>query len=370
MTVDSPSRNYADVSSHWPLLQPGAHQYGLISRSDMARRAPDAGSGALEHPPTGLAAVFCLIAGFSLLRSASSEKLIEQARKSERLAEAYENASSAVADEDFWVTEALLEFIPEARRLSLGNVEGGHRRAARDLKLALGDVSRFGRAADRSLAARVNAYHRRYMRTVESLFAAIDAREPARAFAIEAARIDPLFPSIDTKVQKAARANRTEADFAFAAIENSNETTLATMAVGVPIGFVLLLLLARLLHSSRIREERARADITRLELDRLHQLALSDSLTGLKNHRAFHQDLIRDLQAETAPTPRSRLPSWISMASRPQTTRSAMTLETPSSGTLRTASGRRSEQATMRTGSGGMNSPSSSRKATAWGPIA
>jgi hypothetical protein len=38
MTVDSPSGNYADVSSHWPLLQPGAHQYGLISRSDMARR--------------------------------------------------------------------------------------------------------------------------------------------------------------------------------------------------------------------------------------------------------------------------------------------------------------------------------------------
>jgi diguanylate cyclase (GGDEF)-like protein len=134
------------------------------------------------------------------------------------------------------------------------------------------------------------------MRTVDALFAAIDARKPVRAFAIEIERIDPLFPSIEHNVHKAARDNRSKAQRALAEIERNNETTIATMAVAVPIGLVLLLLLARLLHTSRRREERARADVTRLELDRLHQIALSDSLTGLKNHRAFHQDLARDLQ--------------------------------------------------------------------------
>jgi diguanylate cyclase (GGDEF)-like protein len=181
--------------------------------------------------------------------------------------------------------------------VDLDEARSGHRRAAADLEHALRSVIRLEESADdRSLATGVRADHRRYARAVDALFAAVAARPPARAFAIQVERIDPLFASIENKVKVASQDHQREAARAFAEIETSNETTIAAMIVVIPIGLGLLVLIAGLLHASRRREGRARADVTRLELDRLHQMALSDSMTGLKNHRAFHQDLPRELQ--------------------------------------------------------------------------
>ena len=46
-----------------------------------------------------------------------------------------------------------------------------------------------------------------------------------------------------------------------------------------------------------LRQQRRRLDAARLqELSRLNEMASSDPLTGLRNHRVFHEDLARELQ--------------------------------------------------------------------------
>jgi diguanylate cyclase (GGDEF)-like protein len=260
------------------------------------RGSASRGTTASRLTTLGLAAIFCLIAGVSLFRANAGENKIEQGRNSESISRAYEDARFAVAAEDFWVTEALLKFGPEAKTVDLGEARRRHGSATKGLDFALRRVTRLGGSADDAIAARLRAHHRRYVRAADALFAAISAGSSARAFAIEVEQIDRLFPSIESTVRRASGSHEREAARAFADIETSNETTIATLVAVIPIGLVLLVLLARTLHASRRREERAKADVTRLELDRLQHMALSDSLTGLKNHRAFHEDLERDLK--------------------------------------------------------------------------
>ena len=62
--------------------------------------------------------------------------------------------------------------------------------------------------------------------------------------------------------------------------------------VGIVLAFVVFGALWWML-----RQQRRRLDAARLqELSRLNEMASSDPLTGLRNHRVFHEDLARELQ--------------------------------------------------------------------------
>ena len=64
---------------------------------------------------------------------------------------------------------------------------------------------------------------------------------------------------------------------------------LAATPIAFAVGLALLVPLVSLLESARRRAEA----VTRAELERLVGAALTDNLTGLGNHRAFHEDLTR-----------------------------------------------------------------------------
>src|SRR6185295_1680316 len=66
--------------------------------------------------------------------------------------------------------------------------------------------------------------------------------------------------------------------------------TIITFAFADGLG--LLAWFTRVLLRFRRRLEAAR----RAEVDRLSQIAMTDPLTGLRNHRAFQEDLARELQ--------------------------------------------------------------------------
>jgi diguanylate cyclase (GGDEF)-like protein len=62
----------------------------------------------------------------------------------------------------------------------------------------------------------------------------------------------------------------------------------------IAIGFLGLLLLTGLSYTMRLYRRQA-DEATQRELRRLEEAALTDSLTGLGNHRAFHEDLAKEL---------------------------------------------------------------------------
>ena len=64
------------------------------------------------------------------------------------------------------------------------------------------------------------------------------------------------------------------------------------MPIELAVWLALLVAFVSLLVSSRRRAEA----VTRAELERLARAAVTDSLTGLGNHRAFHEDLARDIK--------------------------------------------------------------------------
>jgi diguanylate cyclase (GGDEF)-like protein/putative nucleotidyltransferase with HDIG domain len=71
------------------------------------------------------------------------------------------------------------------------------------------------------------------------------------------------------------------------------DTRTATRAIAIAFAFALALLILLTLVARNFR--RRELSLDRAEVDRLRHAALVDSLTGLRNRRAFHEDLGRDL---------------------------------------------------------------------------
>ena len=77
-----------------------------------------------------------------------------------------------------------------------------------------------------------------------------------------------------------------------ARLRDQQKSAAQAIAVAFGAGLVLLACFAFIILRFRRRLDAAHAD----ELARLAQIAVTDPLTGLRNHRAFQEDLARELQ--------------------------------------------------------------------------
>jgi diguanylate cyclase (GGDEF)-like protein len=158
--------------------------------------------------------------------------------------------------------------------------------AANSLTAALATVERTGTPADRNTAVEVRALNARLAEAVPALVAAVNAGNAARAEQIATSRLDALFETSISTVDRAAASHQTESRAGLLAAERS-ETVILVSAAAVFLLGLLLVVTTVVAMRFRHRLDEAR----RNELDRLRTAAFTDSLTGVLNHRAFHEQL-------------------------------------------------------------------------------
>ncbi len=230
-------------------------------------------------------AVLGLLAALSLVTQRRTTELAERAEAANCLAAIFQDVHNWVQQEKSVEREYLFE--------GSSSVRAEHARAAKRAVAVLHAIPRHdGSPAPRRTVAHLLDLQHRYEATSRRLFAAVDAEDAAAVQRYEHQDIDPIYGVLEATVDRRAHA-ATAAGLAYSTqvrYAQAKALTVITFAFGA--GFCLLAWFTRVLLRFRRRLEAAR----RAEVDRLSQIAMSDPLTGLRNHRAFQEDLARELQ--------------------------------------------------------------------------
>jgi diguanylate cyclase (GGDEF)-like protein len=208
-----------------------------------------------------------------------------------RTADAATKLAAAYADARFWVgqEESLerkyrLEPSPGVRRL--------HESAERTVERDLARVREIdGSTVTRHFIDDVISAHAGYVRASDSLFAAVDTHNPSLVNHVDHAIADPAFHEVQTTVDGASgRASRLALAESGSLRRGERNATRWSM-IAFALGVLLIAAFAGILFRLRRRLAGAR----QLELDTLADLVMRDPLTGVGNHRAFHEALPRTL---------------------------------------------------------------------------
>jgi diguanylate cyclase (GGDEF)-like protein/putative nucleotidyltransferase with HDIG domain len=230
-------------------------------------------------------AVLGLLAGLSLVTQRRISDLSERA-------EAANCMAAILQDVHHWVQEEK-SVEREYRIEGSSAVRAEHARAAQRAVAVLRQIPKQdGSPRTRRTVAELLHLQRVYEADARRLFAAVDAEDAAAVQRWEHAEIDPVYGVLESSVDGRAHV-ATAAGLAYSTeLRHAQGEALTIITLAFAAGFGLLAWLTRLLLRFRRRLEAARRD----EVDRLAQIAMTDPLTGLRNHRAFQEDLARELQ--------------------------------------------------------------------------
>src|SRR4051812_19610451 len=230
-------------------------------------------------------AVLGLLAGLSLVTQRRISDLSERA-------EAANCMAAILQDVHHWVQEEK-SVEREYRIEGSSAVRAEHARAAQRAVAVLRQIPKQdGSPRTRRTVAELLHLQRVYEADARRLFAAVDAEDAAAVQRWEHAEIDPVYGVLESSVDGRAHV-ATAAGLAYSTeLRHAQGEALTIITLAFAAGFGLLPWLPRLLLRFRRRLEAARRD----EVDRLAQIAMTDRLTGLRNHRAFQEDLARELQ--------------------------------------------------------------------------
>jgi diguanylate cyclase (GGDEF)-like protein/putative nucleotidyltransferase with HDIG domain len=139
-------------------------------------------------------------------------------------------------------------------------------------------------------ANRLSELYESFIARAERFIAMVNAGNTERALAFNLRRVDPVYETVASAAQDASFENADAVDEGVVALENRSEAVLTLL----PIAFVLAGGLLFFLTWAGRRTQRDAAE-ARAEVRLLEGAALDDSLTGLRNHRAFEEDLVHAL---------------------------------------------------------------------------
>jgi diguanylate cyclase (GGDEF)-like protein/putative nucleotidyltransferase with HDIG domain len=235
------------------------------------------------------------IAGLFLLLSflaALSLVMQRETTAGARRAETATTLSATYQDARHWVEE--VKSVERAYRLAgSGVVALTHRNAERRLVASLRRVGRIDRdPASRRTVAHLLALQREYHAASERLFGAVDRGDAAAVQHYDHEVIDPVFGLLEDGIARQAHAASAAALRHSATLRRQQGAALTAVTFAFSAGLILLICSTRVLLRFRRRIAAARA----AEVERLSQIAMTDQLTGLRNHRAFQEDLARELQ--------------------------------------------------------------------------
>jgi len=224
---------------------------------------------------TGLLVVLCFLAAFSVR---TQHRVAGESKRADTATQ----LSTTYLEARHWVTEA--KSVERRYRFEgSSSVRFSHDRAKQRLTAALRHVVALD-ASTRATVDRLLTLNRRYDAASRRLFAAVDAGDPA-AVDIDHREIDPIFGVLEYLIQQQAEAASAAALAHSAQLRTDQARASRTTGIAVLAGLALLTCFAIVVVRFRRRE-----------LARLAQIAITDPLTGLRNHRAFQEDLARELQ--------------------------------------------------------------------------
>ena len=233
----------------------------------------------------GLLGVLCFLTGFSVITQNRVARESKRADTASRLSATYQDARH-------WVTEAKSV---ERRYRFEGSyaVRLSQSRRRTVWEADLRSVVRLDPSADgRAEVDRLLDLQMRYEFASLGLFRAIDNEDAAGIQHLDHEVIDPIFGVLEYMIHQQAQKASAKALEHSASLREHLAYASRAIAIAFTVGIVLLVCFGLILVRFRRRLDAARAG----EVARLAQIAITDPLTGLRNHRAFQEDLARELQ--------------------------------------------------------------------------
>ena len=223
-------------------------------------------------------AILAALGGFGGWAALSTDASTGNAAQESKLSEAYGKARYAVAQFELAVREDQLKPTPAGRRRVLA--------ALSDLRGTLPAIDRNGDARDRALTADLRREIGFTTIGVGHLMTAAENFDAAGVDRLNTVEVAPHLDRIESTVNAAAAAHRAGLSAGLASARRSQGVALGATFVMFVLGLLLTGAVVAVLRFKRRLDDARRA-----EIERLRDAATRDSLTGLANHRAFHECL-------------------------------------------------------------------------------
>ena len=238
----------------------------------------------LRMSAAGLLAVLVFLAGFSLFTQHRVAGLSQRADQANRLSETYQDAR-------YWVGQE--ESLERKYRLEPGaDVLGMHNQAERNFEADLRRLDSIDHSpATRSKVRRLVKLEIAYRDASDRMFLAVDAHRPALVIYYDHRVVDPVFGAIESIVYRQATLASRRALSGSHELRQHQSAATSAIAGALGIGLVLVVVFGSI--AVGFRRRLAAAGLA--EVRRLAEMAVTDPLTGLRNHRAFHEDIARGL---------------------------------------------------------------------------
>ena len=232
----------------------------------------------------GLLLVLCFLSAFSVIAQSHEANLSRSADAANRLSSVYQDARFWVGQEESLARKYRLE--PSRAVLRV------HDTAVLNLTA---DVQRLLRvrksSADWAVAEHLFKLDAGYMQATDGMFQAVDAHKPALASQLDHSTVDPVYGVMQGIIYRSAAVASQRSLAQTAALRSDNDSATRAIVIAFGVGVALVLGLGLVIAYFRRRLDTALL----AELERLSEVAVTDPLTGLRNHRAFHEELAGSL---------------------------------------------------------------------------
>jgi diguanylate cyclase (GGDEF)-like protein len=233
----------------------------------------------------GLVVVLCFLVGFSVVTRHSVAVRSAHADRATRLSATYQDARHWVGEQKSVERQYRIE--------GSYAVVLAHRQAERRLLAGLDHVLKLDSSpTTRATVARLVRLQADYHSASQALFNAVDEGDEERVLWFDHSAVDPVFGVLADVIYRQAAAASASA-LAHSAALRADEVR-ANRTIAIAVG--LALLLVAFFGAVVVRYGRRLDAAVVAEVERLAEMAITDPLTGLRNHRAFHEDMARELQ--------------------------------------------------------------------------
>jgi diguanylate cyclase (GGDEF)-like protein/putative nucleotidyltransferase with HDIG domain len=241
----------------------------------------------------GLFVVMCLLAGVSLLTQDRVAGSAARANAARKLSTLYFDARYRVG-----LQQSLISQFRLSPNVSLLSTRG------KEENQLIGDLQRIAAmdTAHRPMVKRLLAAEGDYGQVQYDMIQAVYARDERSIDRLASTRGNAAFNLVEDIVSGQAATAQRHADAAATALARDSASSKRAMSIAYGIGLGLIAFFGVIIARISIRLNRART----AELESMAKMAHTDPLTGLRNHRAFHDDLASELaRASRGPTPLS-----------------------------------------------------------------
>jgi diguanylate cyclase (GGDEF)-like protein len=233
----------------------------------------------------GLVLGLITLGAFALLTQRAIVKESARSETTARLASVYQNARFWVGQEESLERKYRLE--PSAAVLSL------HDEAERNVAAYLSGVAVLDPSAGTKLfVGHLLRQNSEYVAATRSMFAAVRADDKRLVIYYDHVITDPIFTSLQLGVYGRAAGVAYQALDTSASLRGHETTAFRAGIIVLVLALILVGGLASVIRRGRLTQAAIRA----AELERLEEMVMTDPLTGLRNHRGFHEDLAQEIQ--------------------------------------------------------------------------